>query len=86
MLMSNAAAWRSLELRRCLTPRHRIGLFPRLFFSRFSKTYTWTAAVLVDEFDAGRFQGLPERRFVGKGHWNFPFDDLYPANSRYADF
>ena len=43
------------RLRRCL-PREIDGLFPALFGSN-SKTYTWSAAVLVDELDAGISQG-----------------------------
>ena len=43
----------------------RLGLFAGLFFSRFSKPDTGAAAVLVDELDAGGFQGLAQRRFVG---------------------
>jgi hypothetical protein len=35
----------------------RIGLFAGLFFSRFSKPNTGATAVLVDELDAGSFQG-----------------------------
>jgi hypothetical protein len=38
---------------------HRIYSFPRLFFCGPSKADTGTAAVLVDEFDAGQFEGSP---------------------------
>ena len=37
----------------------RMRSFPRFFFCGLSKAYPGTAAVLVDELDAGSFEGLP---------------------------
>ena len=59
-------------------PRHirRSGLFARLFFSRFSKTYAEATAVRVDELDARRFEAakselkklMPEDAKEASGH------------------
>jgi hypothetical protein len=45
----------------------RIGLFAELFFAGLSKPYTGATAVLVDEFDAGGFQGAADRELVSGG-------------------
>src|ERR1700730_7305799 len=48
--------------RRC--SRYRFRLFDRFFFHGLSKAPSGTAAVLVDELDAGSFQSPTDRKIV----------------------
>ena len=58
-----------------------------LFVSlRLAKSNAFSAAIIVDDFNAGGLQRSAQRGFIREGCWDFPIDDLDPTDSRYPDF
>jgi len=64
--------------RRC--SRYRFRLFDRFFFYGLSKAHSGTAAVLVDELDAGGFQCAANRKIVRGSHGRLVVGQLGAAN------
>jgi hypothetical protein len=55
-------------------------VFSNFFLPSLSQPDPGTAAVLVDELDAGRFQGAPNCQVVGRRHGRFAVSELGAAN------
>jgi hypothetical protein len=45
-----------------------------------------SATVMVDELNAGSFQRSTQCGFISERYWDFPINDLRPADGCYADF
>jgi hypothetical protein len=61
----------------------RTGSFQRFFFCALSKAHPGTAAVLVDEFDAGSFESLPQNNQGCTSR--FGYTGLYLSNRHDTD-
>jgi len=53
---------------------------------RPTKAHARSAAILVNELDAGSFQRSAQSGFISERNWDFPINDLNPTDSCYADF
>jgi hypothetical protein len=52
-----------------------------LFVSlRLAKSNAFSAAVIVDEFNAGGLQRSAQRGFIRERCWDFPIDDLWSSD------
>jgi hypothetical protein len=60
----------------------RIGLFAGPFFPRLSKSYTGATTILVDELNAGSFQGTANSEVVGGCHRSLSISQLGAADGR----
>jgi hypothetical protein len=49
-----------------------------------AETDAWATAVLVDEFDPGRFKGATDGQAVGGGKGDFVFSDLCTSDCIHA--
>src|SRR5664280_2041139 len=63
---------------RCSSDRMR-SFFEIFSFAGFRRRTPGTAAVLVDEFDAGQLQGAPDRQVVSRRHGRLAVGQLGPA-------
>jgi|SRR5215472_7339851 len=50
------------------------------------KSYAFTAAIIINENNAGSFQRLTKRCLVDERNWNFPVHNLCSPDRRYSDF
>jgi hypothetical protein len=78
--MPNDGSWASGPVK-CVQPAS----FPR--FSRYglSKPHSWATAVLVDELDAGGFQGSTDGKVVRCGHGGLVVGQLGAADRGNAE-
>jgi hypothetical protein len=53
---------------------------------RLPKSYAFTAAIILNEDNAGSFQRLSKRCLVGERNGNFAVHNLCSPDRRYANF
>jgi len=53
---------------------------------RLPKSNAFTAAIILNEDNAGSFQCLTKRCLVGERNWNFPVHNFCSPDRRYSDF
>jgi hypothetical protein len=56
------------------------GSLARFCLCNLSKADSGATTVLLDEFDAGAFQGLAQPGFVRQRYGNFPLNDFDPTD------
>ena len=53
---------------------------------RLPKTYAFTAAVILNENNAGSFQRLAKRCLIRERNWDLPVNHFCSPDRRYPDF
>jgi hypothetical protein len=53
---------------------------------RLPKSYAFAATVILEENDAGSFQGPAKRGLISKRNRNFPVNHFCSPDRRYSDF